>query len=139
MVYCKSLRNIPMFILRKLCKYMCRKHSSLKINVYKFKDTYKVSFSRHFSGCIFCYMRIQIQENEFRNVQYFFILHGIFNTLMKLGGQQISNQIFLKVLDMMFIAIRYHLVKKPYFLPFNFEHFPIFLYRAFLLKEFSTV
>lgn len=72
MVYCKSLRNIPMFILRKLCKYMCRKHSSLKINVYKFKDTYKVSFSRHFSECIFCYMRIQIQENEFRNVQYFF-------------------------------------------------------------------
>lgn len=90
MVYCKSVRNMPMVILCKLCIYMCLKHISLKINVYKFEDTYKVTFSRYFSEFIFCYMRLQIQENEFHNVQYFLILHGIFNTFMKLGGQQIT-------------------------------------------------
>lgn len=105
---------------------------NLKIHIrFRFQDILvSVSF-------VICGYRYRKMSSVMYNT--FFILHGIFNTLMKLGGQQISNQIFLKVLDMMFIAIRYHLVKKPYFLPFNFEHFPIFLYRAFLLKEFSTV
>lgn len=45
--------------------------------------------------------------------------------LKRLGGLQISHQILLKFLDMMYFPINYYLVKKKsiYFLAFDFWHF----------------
>lgn len=45
--------------------------------------------------------------------------------LKRLGGLQISHQILLKFLHMMYFPINYYLVKKKsiYFLPFDFWHF----------------
>lgn len=61
----------------------------------------------------------------------------IYELLRRLSGQHIDHQIFLKFLDMLFLAINYHKTpkKNPYDRDILDLKFSICLYRALLFKE----
>lgn len=62
---------------------------------------------------------------------------GFMKTLKRLGGQQTTHQIFLKLFKMTCTAVNYYLIKKVgmYYciIAWKSECFPIYLYRAFLI------